>query len=68
MENPKLFILRIVKSNQPHMEKLGFTVFMVDDRIRMSITELNNEDYLHPVPQLEDDEYEEGPGNDDPPE
>ena len=30
--------------------------------------DLNNEDYFSPVPQLEDYEYEEGPGVDDPPE
>ena len=30
--------------------------------------ELNDEDYFPPVKQLEDNEYEEGPGDDDPPE
>ena len=43
-------------------------VLMVDDHIRMSMPEINNEDYLPPVPYLENDEYEEGPGDDDPPE
>ena len=43
-------------------------VLMVDDQIRMSILELNDEDYFTPVPELEDDEYEEGPGDYNPPE
>ena len=34
---------------------------MVDDQIRMSMPEINNEYYLPPVTDLEDDEYEEGP-------
>ena len=68
MENHLLILLRMDDSNQPHMDKLRFMVLMVDDHIRMSMPEKNNEDYLPPVPQLEDDEYEEGPGDDDPPE
>ena len=68
MAKHQLIILRMVKSNYPHMDKLGFMVLMVDDHTRMSMPEINNEDYLPPVPQLEDDEYEEGPGDDDPPE
>ena len=32
------------------------------------MSELNDEYYLTPVPQLEDDEYEEGPSGDGPPE
>ena len=41
---------------------------MVDDHIRMYMHDMNNEDYLPPVTELEDDEYEEGPGDDNPPE
>ena len=41
---------------------------MVDDHIRMSMPDLNDEDYFPPVTDLEDDEYEEGPGDDDSPE
>ena len=43
-------------------------VLMVDDNISISMSELNCEDYLTPVTQLEDYEYEKGPGDDDPPE
>ena len=50
------------------MEKLRFMVLMVDDHIRISMPELKNEDYFPPVTELEDDEYEEGPGDDDYPE
>ena len=32
------------------------------------MSELNNKDYLPPLTELEDDEYEEGPGDYDPPE
>ena len=55
-------------SNHLHMEKLRFMVLMVDYHIRMSITDLNYEDYFPPVTKLEDNEYEEGPGDDDSPE
>ena len=41
---------------------------MFDDHINISMPELNDEDYTPPVTQLEDDEYEEVPGDDDPPE
>ena len=34
----------------------------------MSMPELNDYYYFPPVTDLEDYEYEEGPGNDDPPE
>ena len=44
--------------NQPHMEKLWFMVLMVDDHIRMSMSEINDEDYFSPVTELEDDENE----------
>ena len=50
------------------MDKLRFIVLMFDDHIRMSMSELNDEDYFPPVTELEDDENEEGPGDDDPPE
>ena len=43
-------------SNQPLMYKLRFMVLMVDDHIRMSMSELNDEDYFLPVTDLEDDE------------
>ena len=43
-------------------------VLMVDDQISISMPELNNEGYLPPVTELEDDKYEEGPGEDYPPE
>ena len=41
-------------------------VLLVDDNIRMSMPELNGEDYLPPVTEIEDDENEEGPGDDGP--
>ena len=48
------------------MDKIRFKVLMVDYHIRMSMPEINNEVYFPPVPELEYDEYEEGPGDDDP--
>ena len=48
------------------MDKLRFMVLMVDDHIRMSMYELNDENYFPPVPELEYDEYKEGPGDEDP--
>ena len=60
--------MRIADSNQPYMDKPWFMVLMVDDQIRMFMPELKDEYYLPPVPELEDDEYEEGPGDDDTPE
>ena len=68
MAEPLLIIMRMADSNQPHMEKLQSMVLMVYDHIRMSMPEINYEDYLPPILQLEDGEYEEGPGDDDPPE
>ena len=68
MAKPLLIILRMANSNHPHMDNLRFMVLMVDDHIRMSMTDLNDEDYPPPVTELEDDEYEEGPGEYDPPE
>ena len=55
MANPLLIILRMANSNHPHMEKLRFMVLIVDDHIRMYISDLNNKDYLPPVTELEDD-------------
>ena len=69
MEKPLLILLNMDESNHPHMEKIRFMVLMVDDHMRMSIPELNDEEYPPPpVPELEDDENREGPGDDDPPE
>ena len=50
------------------MDKLRFMILMVDDKISMSRPEINNYYYLTPITELEDDEYKEGPGDDDPPE
>ena len=58
--------MRMSDSNQTHMENLRFIFLMVDDHIRMSMPEINDKDYLLPVTELEDYEYEEGPGDDDP--
>ena len=44
------------------MDKLWSMVLMVDDHIKISMPELNDEDYFPPVKKLEYDEYEEGPG------
>ena len=68
MAKPLLILLRMADSNQPHINKFWFVVLMVDDHIRISMPEINYKDYFPPVPELEDDEYEEGPGYDDPPE
>ena len=67
MTKPLLILLRMADSNQPHMNKLWFMVPMVDYKISISMPELNYEDYFTPVSELEHDEYEEGPGDDDPP-
>ena len=66
MEIPLLILLMVAKSNQPHMDKLQFMVLMVDDHIKMSMTEINDGEYFTPVTELEDDEYEEGPCGDYP--
>ena len=55
-------------SNQPHMYNLRLIVLMADYHIRILMPKLNYEDYLPPVTYLEDDEYEEGPFDDEPPE
>ena len=46
MSNPLLILLRMADSNQPHMDKLKFVVLMFDDHIRMSMPEINYEDYF----------------------
>ena len=66
MAKPLLILMRMDNSNHPHMDKLLFMVLMVDDHISISIPELNDEDYFPPVMELEDDEYEEGPVDDNP--
>ena len=45
-----------------------FVVLVVDDHTRMSITDINGEYYFPAVTELEDVEYEEGPGDYDLPE
>ena len=55
MEKPLLILLSMADSNQPHMDKLRFMVLMVDDHIRMSMSELNDEECLPHVTELEDD-------------
>ena len=49
-----LIIMSMAESNQPHTENLRFMVLMVDYQIRMSMSDLNSEDYLPPVTELED--------------
>ena len=49
---PLLVLLSMADSNHPHMYKLQFMVLLVDEDIRMSIPELNDEDYFLPVPKL----------------
>ena len=44
MANPLLCLLRIADLNQPHMDKSRFVVFVVYDHIRMSMSELNDDD------------------------
>ena len=56
MAKSLLILLRMIDSNQPHMDKLRFRVLMVDDHIRTSMPELNDEDYFPPVREFEDDE------------
>ena len=68
MANPLLVLLRMDDSNQPHMDKLWFMFLMIDVRIRISMPELNDEYYFPPASELEGGEYEEGHGDDNPPE
>ena len=54
MEKPLFILLRMANSNQPHMEKLCFMVLIVDDYIRMSMPDINDEYYFTPVTALEE--------------
>ena len=56
MAMPLLTLISMADSNHPLIDKLWFMVFMVDDHIRMSMSELNDEDYFPPVTELEYDE------------
>ena len=56
MTKPILILLSMAYSNHPHTDKLRFMVLTVDDHIRMSMIDLNDEGYFSPVPELEDDE------------
>ena len=58
MPKPLLILLGMADSKHHHMEKLRFMVLMVDDHIRISMPELNYEDYFPPVTELEYDENE----------
>ena len=42
ISKPLLILLRMFDLNHPHMDNLRFMVLMVDDHIRMSMTELND--------------------------
>ena len=68
MANHLLILLMMADSNQTHMYKLQFMVLMVDDLIRMSMSELNYECYFTILTELEDDENGEGLGDDGTPE
>ena len=50
------------------MDKVRFMVPMVDDHIRMSMSELNDEEDFTTVIELEENEDEEGPVDDGHPE
>ena len=60
--------MSITNSNQPHMDNLRFMVLMVDDYINVSMPDINGEYYFPLVTELENAEYEEGPGYYDRPE
>ena len=49
MAKPLLIIMKMADSNHPHMEKLWFMFLMVYYHIRMSMPDLNYEDYFPPV-------------------
>ena len=49
MTNRLLILLRMDDSNQPHMYKHWYMIPMVDNNIRISMPELNYEDYFPPV-------------------
>ena len=67
MAKPLLILLKMANSNQPHMDNLRLLFLMVDDHIRISMPELNDEDYFPPVLKLDGNENEEGPSDNDPP-
>ena len=52
MAKPLLMLLSMADSNQPHMYKLRFMILIVYDHIRMYMLELNDEDFVPPVPEL----------------
>ena len=52
--NPLLVLLRMTDSKQPHTDKLWFMVLIVDDHIRMFLTEPNDYNYPPSVLELED--------------
>ena len=52
MKNPLLILLSMSGSNQTHMDQLRFMVLMVDYHIRMSMPDINDEDYFPPVTEL----------------
>ena len=45
MSKPLFILLRMADSNQPNMDNIRFIALMVDDNIRMSMSEINYEDY-----------------------
>ena len=49
MAKPLLILLMTANSNHPQTDKLRFMALMLDDHIRMSMSELNDEDYFPPV-------------------
>ena len=44
MEKPLLILMWMADSNHPHTDKFRFMVLMVDDHIRISMSEINDED------------------------
>ena len=52
MAKPLLILLKMADLNHPHMDKLWFMVLMVDDHIRMSMPDLNYEDYPPPCTRV----------------
>ena len=46
MEKHPFILLRMADSNQPYIDKLRFIVLIVDDYIRIYMSELNDEDYF----------------------
>ena len=52
MTKPLLIFLIMADSNHPHIHNLWFMVIMVDDQIRMSMPEINGDEYFPPVTEL----------------